>query len=132
MTDKNTAEASGTFARFSQIREPIELKPGMFLAESLVTDTIVYEITKVTPKGCWIRKTKNGETIERDARVDNNAFPVIWTEQVPDPDAPEKLIRIRKRGWLKLADWGSPLGLARTIENANGDKVPAKRTDYRF
>lgn len=100
-----------------------------FVAALLVTDTLVYEIVKRTPQTLTLRRTKDGAHRERDTLVDGgtdpDAPPVIWTEQVPDPDGRTQLVRLRKDGTFRL--YGNPL---RRCTEING--MPVRRTDYRF
>ena len=104
----------------------MKVTPGDFLAETLVTDTRVYEVVGRTAKTLKLRSTKGGETLRRENR-DGNPYPVIYTAALPDPQGTVMTVRLRKDGTYRTAGWANPLRPATTI-----DGKPATYTDYRM
>jgi hypothetical protein len=102
-----------------------------FVAYTLVTDTRVYEIVGRTAKTLKLRPTSDGERNIRDTLVDGGTSdecpPVIWTEQVPCPDAKVITVRLRQDGTYRTWRTANPLRPCTEIEG-----VPCRRTDYRF
>lgn len=102
-----------------------------YLAQLLVTDTVVYEVVGRTPSTLKIRSTRDGERITRDTMVDGGTDPecppVVWTEQVPDEGAEVRTVRLRKDGTYRMHRSGNPLRPCAEI-----DGRPVRRTDYRF
>lgn len=102
-----------------------------FVAQLLVTDTMVYEVVGRTPCTLKLRRTRDGERITKDMLVDGadvpECPPVLWTEQVPDEDAPVKVVRRRKDGTYRLFRTGYALHPCSEV-----DGRPVRRTDYRF
>lgn len=101
-------------------------QPGQFLAEPLVTDTLIYEIVKVTPKSVVVRRTKDGGKPIRDLKVDQSDYPVLWTPQVPDESRELRRLYIRANGSLRFGN-GNKLRPAPEI-----DGQPVRRVDYRY
>lgn len=106
--------------------QPLNPQPGQFVSYALVTDTVTYRVEKVTAKTITLRPCKSGEVVKSENR-DGNPFPVVWTEAVPMEDAPSRVVRLRKDGTYRLADWARPLRPATMI-----DGKPVKYTDYRM
>lgn len=102
-----------------------------FLAALLVTDTVVYEIVGRTAQTLKLRHTRDGERVTRDTLVDGGTSPecppVLWTEQVPDPDGRVHVVRRRKDGTYRLHRSANALRPCTEI-----DGRPVRRTDYRF
>lgn len=102
-----------------------------YVAELLVTDTMVYEIVGRTPCTLKVRRTRDGEGVTRDTKVDGgtdpNCLPVLWTEQVPDELARTQVVRLRNDGTYRMGRSANPL---RPCGEINGK--PVRRTDYRF
>lgn len=102
-----------------------------YVAALLVTDTMVYEIVGRTACTLKLRRTRDGEGVTRDTKVDGGTDPdcppVLWREQVPDELARAQVVRLRKDGTYRMHRSGNPLAPCCEI---NGK--PARRTDYRF
>lgn len=103
-----------------------EPQVGDFVSYTLVTDTQVYEVVKRTPHTATLRRTRPGENLRSENR-DGNPYPVVHTEAVSDPTGPTQVVRRRKDGTFRIADWSRPLRPATEI-----DGKPVTRTDYRF
>ena len=108
-----------------------EVKVGDFLSESLVTDTLVYEVVKVTPKTVTVRPTLSGEKVHEDEACDktSNGLGVVWQEQVPNPDAKARTLRVRKDGTIRA---GSHVGASPFYPTSKVNGVPVRRVDYRY
>lgn len=105
---------------------PFQVKVGDFLSETLVTDTRVYQVAKVTARTVTLRGTTDGERVRSENR-DGNPYPCVWTEAVPVGDEYEmRTVRLRKDGTLRVIDGGRPLRPAQMI-----DGKPVTYTDYR-
>ena len=100
---------------------------GSFVQYTMVTDTQVYEVVKVTAKTITVRPTVDGPRTWRDENVDQGPFPVVFTEQVADKAQPVKVLRRRQDGTFRLYDGAFPLRPPRMVEG-----VPVRKTDYRF
>jgi hypothetical protein len=100
---------------------------GSFVQYTMVTDTVVYEVVKVTAKTITVRPTIDGPRTWRCELVDHNDYPVIRTEQVVDETQPVKVLRRRQDGTYRLCDSASPLRPPYMVEG-----VPVRKTDYRF
>lgn len=115
------------------IRTPIthEVKVGDFLSESLVTDTLVWEVVKVTAKTITVRPTLSGEKVHKDERCDEGAYglSVVWQEQVSNPDAEPRTLRLRKDQTIRA---GSHVGASPFYPTTRINGVPARRIDYRY
>lgn len=99
---------------------------GQVLAEPLVTDTITYEVVKTTAHTVTVRRTQDGGEPIRDLKVDQGPYPVLWTPQVPCPEAATRTLRIRKDGSIRFGG-GYKLRPAAMIEGQ-----PVRRVDYRY
>lgn len=99
-------------------------KVGDFVSHTLVTDTRVYEVVKVTPKTITLRPTSTGDVLESDGAP----YPVVYREAVRQPySGSDKVLRVRKDGTYRVDDWAHPLTIARMI-----DGKPVSRTDYKM
>lgn len=107
------------------------VQAGDHLSQVLVTDTIVWEVVKVTKSTVTIRRTKSTETVHQDTRCDTGAhgLGVVWVEQESDPTAATKTLRVRKDGTVRIGSHigAHPLRPAQQIEGR-----PVARTDHRF
>lgn len=108
--------------------ETDEVAVGDFLSELLVTDTIVWEVTKITPKTVTVRSTTNGETIKNDHRG-GNPYPVSYTEALANPEGRIKTLRVRKDGSIRN---GSHARVSALYPTPRINGKPASRTDYSF
>ena len=88
--------------------ELLEPKVGDFLVYTMWTDTRGYEVVGVTPKGIKLRLTVDGPKVTSENR-DGNPYPCVWEEMLPDPDGEVFLLRRRKDGTFRVADWANPL-----------------------
>ena len=117
----------------TSVRTPefAKVKAGDFLSESLVTDTLVYEVVKVTAKTVTVRRTRTEGTVTEDAHTNKggHGLNVMWEQQVPNVDAGTRTLRVRKDGTVRSGSHAgaSPFRPARMI-----DGVPVRRVDYRF
>ena len=129
----NTITLVTGFERTNGQRTPVtvEVKAGDFLSESLVTDTLVYEVVKVTAKTVTVRPTTSGGPVHEDEACDKGAhgLSVVWEEQVTNPEAETRTLRVRKDQTIRMGNHAGarPLYPTRKI---NG--VPVQRRDWRF
>jgi hypothetical protein len=101
-----------------------DFKVGDFIAYTLVTDSRVYEVVKTTAKTITVRPTQSGEVLESDG----SPYPVVWHEAVRMAgNGSDRVLRLRKDGTYRVADWARPFTLARMI-----DGKPVSRTDYKM
>ena len=100
---------------------PVEL--GHFVQELLVTDTRIYEVTRVTDKSITIRETQNGRTIS------NDDIAVVLTEAISDTNGREYTLRLRKDGTFRIGNHSGAHALRRARAV---DGVPVKKVDYSF
>lgn len=99
---------------------------GDFVEQLMVTDTLVFEVVKVTPHTITVRTTKeNGRFHNR--HPDGNPFPITFGERVSDPEGETSVLRRRKDGTFRKWNSAPPMRPARTV-----DGVPVNRTDYRL
>ena len=127
-----TGRAGGTAADGFKYHDTFaEVKVGDFLEEFLVTDTIVWEVIKVTPKTVTLRKAISTDRRHEDLQCDTGAYglAVYWEEVEAWHNGPTQNLRLRKDGSLKIGSHtgASPLRPARRI-----DGVPVRRIDHRF
>ena len=125
-----TGRVGGTVADGFEYRDKFdEIAVGDYLSESLVTDTIIWEVVKVTAKTVTIRTTQDAGEITEDTRVDKAPMPVLWEARKANPAGRTQTLRVRKDGSVRLGDHAGsrPLYPARMI---NGK--PVRRVDYRF
>ena len=109
----------------------VDVKAGDFLSESLVTDTLVYEVVKVTAKTVTVRRMMSGGPVHEDTRCDKGAhgLSVVWEEQVTKPEAETRTLRVRKDGTIRA---GSHVGASPFYPTTKVNGVPVRRVDYRF
>lgn len=96
-----------------------------YLSETLVTDTIVYEIVGRTAKTLTLRKMRHGD-LARKVNHGGNPYPCVWEYAVPG-DGPTITVRLRKDGTYRTGQGGRPLRPATKI-----DGRPVIYTDYRM
>lgn len=129
----NTITIVTGFEQKNGQRNPVtaEVKAGDFLSESLVTDTIVYEVVKVTAKTVTVRPAMSGGPVHEDERCDKGAhgLSVVWEEQVAQPEAETRTLRVRKDGTIRA---GSYVGASPFYPTRKVNGVPVRRVDYRF
>ena len=126
-----TGRTGGTCADNFKYRDTFaEVKAGDFLSESLVTDTLVYEVVKVTAKTVTVRRTMTGDKFTKDTACDEgaNGLAVTWEEQVINPHAEARTLRLRKDGTIRS---GSHVGASPFRPAKLVDGKPARRVDYR-
>lgn len=127
-----TGRTGGTCADNFQYRDVYtEVKVGDFLAESLVTDTLVWEVIKITAKTVTVRATTGTGVVHKDEACDTtpNGLGVVWEEQAGNPDFITKTLRVRKDGSIRNGDHAGVRPL-RPATMVNGQ--PCRRIDYRF
>ena len=107
------------------------LAPGGYLAEYLVTDTIVYEVVKVTPKTVTLRETKKtGEVyVDETQDVGGHGLTVNWRVCEPDTEGRTFTRRLNKNG--KVMAGNHARAAAYRIPNMVNGK-PVARIDWRF
>lgn len=91
-----------------------------YAVETLVTDTICYEVIAKTAKTVTVRQMTQGEIV----RTDGASVPVVEREAVSNPNGKTKTVRLRKDGTFRMADGFNPLRFTET--------APTFRTDYKF
>ena len=108
-----------------------EVQAGDFLSESLVTDTLVYEVVKVTAKTVTVRPTMSGGPVHEDEHCDKGAhgLSVVWEEQLTKPEAETRTLRVRKDGSVRM---GSHAGARPLYPTRKINGVPVRRVDYRM
>lgn len=99
---------------------------GDFLSHRYVTDTAVWEVVAVskTGKSMQVRSTLRGETL--DTYSDGGPWPVNFSAALSDPTGTVRVVRRRKDGTWRLADY------ARLTPAATRGGVPVTTTDYRM
>ena len=105
-----------------------EVRVGDFLSEPLVTDTIVWEVVKITPKTLTVRSTTVGGTVHNDHR-DGNPFPVNYAAALTDPHGRTKTLRVRGDGTVRM---GSHRGARAMYPTPTRGGVPVRKVDYRY
>jgi hypothetical protein len=106
---------------------PLDPHVGDMLGWTLVTDTLAYEVTKVTARTITVRRaTSTNRTIRTENR-DGNPYPISWTAVEADSLAPTQVLRRRLDGTFRFGDNSHPLRPLATI-----DGIPVERTDYRM
>lgn len=126
-----TGRTGGTCADNFKYRDTFaEVKAGDFLSESLVTDTLVYQVVKVTKATVTVRRTMTGDKFTKDTACDEgaNGLAVTWEEQVINPHAETRTLRLRKDGTIRS---GSHVGASPFRPAKLVDGKPARRVDYR-
>jgi hypothetical protein len=99
---------------------------GDFVVQTLVTDSIAYEVVKVTEHTVTLRHAGRGEDCGR--RDNGSPYPVIYTEIVPSPGAPEVVCRYNKSLGHICPQGGRSARFAPLTE----DGVPYTVTDWSF
>jgi hypothetical protein len=77
---------------------------GDFVKETLVTDTVVWEVVGMTTKTVTLRRTARVPNVMRHPYVMAVDFAVE-----PDPTAEQVVRKVRKDGTVRLASWARPL-----------------------
>lgn len=127
-----TGRAGGTAADGFKYHDTFaEVKVGDFLSESLVTDTIVYEVIKVTKATVTVRKTIGTGISHKDPHCDEggHGLSVQWEEVEPWHNGWTKTFRVRKDGSLRS---GSHAGARPFYPTRKINGVPVQRRDWRF
>lgn len=129
----NTITLVTGYDRTNGQRTPVtvDVQAGDFLSESLVTDTLVYEVVKVTAKTVTVRRTMTGGPVHEDQHCGKGAhgLSVMWEEQVTKPEAETRTLRVRKDGTIRA---GSHAGASPFYPTHKVNGVPVRRVDYRF
>ena len=129
----NTITLVTGFERTNGQRTPVtaEVKAGDFLSESLVTDTLVYQVVKVTKATVTVRRMMSGGPVHEDQHCDKGAhgLSVAWEEQVANPNAETRTLRVRKDGTIRA---GSHVGARPFYPARKVNGVPVRRVDYRW
>lgn len=107
---------------------PFTVTVGDYLSYTLVTDTVVVEVIKVTDKGIVVRRTKTGDVVRRD--FNGGPYPVVYAAAVPNPDGATKRVMLSKEGRFKVA--GSTGGRSTYRPATTIDGVPVTRVDLSF
>lgn len=109
-----------------------EVTPGMFITEDLFSDTLIWEVIKVTAKTITARRCKTGEIVHREDR-NNNGWPQVYKEALPDEDGTVKTLRERKGPRGKGGHYSFDRdGRRGTYPAREIDGRPVKLTDYRY
>lgn len=96
----------------------------VFVSETLVTDTRVYEIVRRSDRSLWLRPCVSGEIVKRD---NTGRFGVVWNAAIPDPTGRVFRVGLRKDGTFRTGPGARALHPTRLI---NG--TPVFRTDWDF
>ena len=105
---------------------PLDPQVGDFLAWTMVTDTVVYEVVKTTASTITVRRTRGGDVVRRH-NVDGDPYPLVYTAERPDPTASTRVLRRRADGTFRVGNGANPMRPAITHEG-----VPVSLTDYRM
>lgn len=107
------------------------LTPGDYIARSLVTDTMVYEVVKVTPKTVTLRKTrKTGEAyVDETCTPGAHGLTVHWQVCEPNPEGETITRRLTSTGTIKAGSHARA-GDFYIPNMVNGQ--PVSRIDWRF
>lgn len=111
-----------------------DIKPGDFLVETLVTDTVGWYVTKVTAKSIWVVPAVRSGLAESPGAGDS-PYPVVLSAiEAPaeiDPED-ERRLGLRKGGIFKSVSYGRPLRPAPTTVFEGHGELPYVKTDYSF
>lgn len=126
-----TITAPATITIRTSRTETADVQVGDFLSESLVTDTIVYEVIKVTAKSVTLRSTIAGAKVHEDKHCDKGAYglSVVWQERVSNENGYTLTLRLRKDGSLRS---GSHAGAFPLYPAHTENGKPVSRCDNRF
>lgn len=109
-----------------------EVTPGMFITEDLWSDTLIWEVIKVTAKTITVRRTKTGELVHQE-HVDGNPWPKSWYAVESDPEGYVRTLRERKGPNGKGGHYSfDGHGRRGTYPAREIDGRPVKLTDYRY
>ena len=96
-----------------------------YATETLVTDTVSYDVVGSTPKTIKIRRRRHVLPGRRDENVDQGPYPpVMWFATESDERHSTITLRLRKDGTYRRADWARPLRFT--------NEPPEIRVDYRM
>lgn len=108
------------------------LQPGDYISAPLVTDTVVYQVVKVTPKTVTLRSTRTVSDVSYvDERCGTGGYgtEVRW-HAVEGVDGEGHITkRLGKDGGIKVGSWARA-GYFRKCMTVNGQAV--KRIDWRY
>jgi len=108
-----------------------DIKPGDFLVETLVTDSVGYFVTKTSAKSIWVVPAHR--TAITKGESNGSPYPVVLTAiEAPVDTADERRLGIRKGGLFKTASWARPLRPAPTADFGDEGVRPYVRTDYSY
>ena len=93
-----------------------------FATETLVTDTVAYDVVKSTAKTITVRRRRDTEVVAQ--QLLGGPFPITTRATESVLDAETKVLRLRKDGTFRTADWANPLKFSET--------EPTTRVDYRM
>lgn len=107
------------------------IKPGDFLSAPLVTDTVVYEVIKVTPKTVTMRETTSvpGAYTDESCDIGGYGTAVMWHPVAPNEKGRTMTRRISKDGILKIGSYARAGKFSKCML-VNGQ--PVKRIDHRY
>lgn len=109
-----------------------EVTPGMFITEDLWSDTLIWEVIKVTAKTITVRRTKQGEIAHIES-ADGCPWPKIWYVAEPDPNGHVRTLRERKGPNGKGGHYSfDGHGRRGTYPAREIDGRPVKLTDMRY
>ena len=114
-------------------RTPVtaEVKAGDFLSESLVTDTLVYQVVKVTKATVTVIPCQGAGRVIEDEQCDKGAhgLSVTWETVAPLEGSQPRTLRVRKDGSVRM---GSHVGARPLYPTRKINGVPVQRRDWRF
>ena len=100
------------------------VKVGDFLAYTMVTDTIIYEVVAVTEHTIKIRLTEDGPNHWKGDET--NGYPIVYTQQVSNPRSQTVTKRANKDGRFRA----TPSRMFYPAPMHEG--VPVRKVDYSF
>jgi hypothetical protein len=112
---------------------PMPVKPGDILTELLVTDTVCYQVIRVTDKSIVISRMSDAPVPVISISRDGNPYPICYTAQIkPATPTYVRRLMLRKDGTYRLHNSGHALRIAPTCEFADGNTYSYRVTDYRY
>ena len=96
-----------------------ELLTKEYMTETLVTDTLCYEVIKKTAKTITLRSMTRGEQVYTDGAP----LPVVGLKAISDPLGDVKIVRLRKNGTYRMSE---------SSNNLHFTENPIFYTDYKW
>jgi len=98
-----------------------------YLQYTMVTDTQVYRVTRVSESSIWVIPCSQKKDGNKWVENRGGPYPCVWTEVEPNERAEPKRLGRRKDGTFRIASYCHPLRPATLIMGS-----PVQYTDYRM